>query len=74
MPGRLNRYRRVSCWKAHAGICRLQATREDIIKCAVRCQLEELRARSSAPGGLLESGDMQFHLAIAEATHNSISW
>ncbi len=34
-------------------------------------QLEERELASSAPGSS-ESGDMQFHLAIAEATHNSM--
>ena len=49
----------------------LQATREDIIKMRQALQLEERELASSAPGGS-ESGDMQFHLAIAEATHNSM--
>ena len=49
----------------------LQATREDIIKMRQALQLEERELASSAPGGS-ESGDMQFHLAIAEATHNSL--
>lgn len=49
----------------------LQATREDIIKMRQALQLEERELASSAPGGF-ESGDMQFHLAIAEATHNSM--
>ncbi len=49
----------------------LQATREDIIKMRRALQLEERELASSAPGGS-ESGDMQFHLAIAEATHNSM--
>ncbi len=49
----------------------LQATREDIIKMRQALQLEERELASSVPGGS-ESGDMQFHLAIAEATHNSM--
>lgn len=49
----------------------LQATREDIIKMRRALQLEERELASSASGGT-ESGDMQFHLAIAEATHNSM--
>lgn len=49
----------------------LQATREDIIKMRQALQLEERELASSDPGGT-ESGDMQFHLAIAEATHNSM--
>lgn len=49
----------------------LQATREDIIKMRQALQLEERELASSAPGST-ESGDMQFHLAIAEATHNSM--
>lgn len=49
----------------------LQATREDIIKMRQALQLEERELASSAPGGS-ENGDMQFHLAIAEATHNSM--
>lgn len=49
----------------------LQATREDIIKMRQALQLEERELASSAPGSS-ESGDMQFHLAIAEATHNSM--
>lgn len=49
----------------------LQATREDIIKMRQALQLEERELASSAPGGS-ESGDMHFHLAIAEATHNSM--
>lgn len=49
----------------------LQATREDIIKMRQALELEERELASSAPG-CSESGDMQFHLAIAEATHNSL--
>ncbi|MCZ8659592.1 Uxu operon transcriptional regulator [Escherichia albertii] len=49
----------------------LQATREDIVKMRQALQLEERELVSSAPGSS-ESGDMQFHLAIAEATHNSM--
>lgn len=49
----------------------LQATREDIVKMRRALQLEERELASSAPGSS-ESGDMQFHLAIAEATHNSM--
>ena len=43
----------------------LQATREDIVKMRQALQLEERELASSAPGSS-ESGDMQFHLAIAE--------
>ena len=45
-----------------------QATREDIIKMrrALQIQEEELEFDSH------ETGDMEFHLAIAEATHNSM--
>ncbi|EPF4855226.1 Uxu operon transcriptional regulator [Escherichia albertii] len=50
----------------------LQATREDIVKMRQALQLEERELASSAPGSSSESGDMQFHLAIAEATHNSM--
>ncbi|MEG2829400.1 MAG: Uxu operon transcriptional regulator [Edwardsiella sp. (in: enterobacteria)] len=49
----------------------LQATREDIIKMRHALQLEEQELASTAPDGP-ECGDMQFHLAIAEATHNSM--
>ena len=49
----------------------LQATREDIVKMRQALQLEERELAYSAPGSS-ESGDMQFHLAIAEATHNSM--
>lgn len=49
----------------------LQATREDIIKMRQALHLEEQELTSSAPGSS-ENGDMQFHLAIAEATHNSM--
>lgn len=49
----------------------LQATREDIVKMRQALQLEERELASSGPGSS-ESGDMQFHLAIAEATHNSM--
>ena len=49
----------------------LQATRDDIIKMRQALQLEEKELASSSPGGS-ESGDMLFHLAIAEATHNSM--
>jgi len=48
----------------------LQATREDIVKMRQALQLEE-RELVSDPDGT-ESGDMQFHLALAEATHNSM--
>ncbi|WP_348251447.1 FCD domain-containing protein, partial [Salmonella enterica] len=44
---------------------------EDILKIRRALQLEERELAPSAPGGA-ESGDMQFHLAIAEATHNSL--
>ncbi|MFP9230252.1 Uxu operon transcriptional regulator [Pectobacterium cacticida] len=46
----------------------LQATREDISKMRKALLLEERELASSNS----ESGDMQFHLAIAEATHNSM--
>ncbi|CPR14117.1 Uxu operon transcriptional regulator [Brenneria goodwinii] len=46
----------------------LQATREDIIKMRRALQLEEYELAHDGK----ESGDMQFHLAIAEATHNSL--
>jgi len=49
----------------------LQATREDIVKMRQALQLEERELAFSEPNGS-ESGDMQFHLAIAEATHNSM--
>ena len=49
----------------------LQATREDIVKMRQALQLEERELASSEANGS-ESGDMQFHLAIAEATHNSM--
>lgn len=49
----------------------LQATREDIVKMRRALHLEEQELISDAPGST-ESGDMQFHLAIAEATHNSM--
>ncbi len=70
-PGRLNCYRRVSCWKAislNLPLCRPPA--KTSLKCARRYNWKSELA-SSAPGGS-ESGDMQFHLAIAEATHNSM--
>lgn len=46
----------------------LQATREDIIKMRQALQVEEYELAHNGK----ESGDMQFHLAIAEATHNSL--
>ncbi|STC90063.1 L-lactate utilization operon repressor [Edwardsiella hoshinae] len=49
----------------------LQATRDDILKMRRALQLEERELSQTAPGGP-ERGDMQFHLAIAEATHNSM--
>lgn len=49
----------------------LQATREDISKMRQALLLEERELVSTTPGST-ESGDMQFHLAIAEATHNSM--
>ena len=49
----------------------LQATREDIVKMRQALLLEEQELASDAPDET-ESGDMQFHLAIAEATHNSM--
>lgn len=46
----------------------IQATREDIIKMrrALQMQMQDLASDDH------EVGDMQFHLAIAEATHNSM--
>lgn len=67
----LSCYRRVSYWSNIAEFAALQATREDIVKMRQALQLEERELASSAPGSS-ESGDMQFHLAIAEATHNSM--
>lgn len=49
----------------------LQATREDIIKMRHALQLEEQELASGEPGGT-ENGDREFHLAVAEATHNSM--
>ncbi|MGY0162910.1 Uxu operon transcriptional regulator [Edwardsiella tarda] len=49
----------------------LQATRDDILKMRRALQLEERELSQTAPGGP-ECGDMQFHQAIAEATHNSM--
>ncbi|MBP2170001.1 GntR family uxuAB operon transcriptional repressor [Erwinia toletana] len=46
----------------------LQATRDDIVKMRRALQIEEQELASEDH----ESGDMQFHLAIAEATHNSM--
>lgn len=46
----------------------LQATREDIIKMRRALQIQEEDLISDEH----EIGDMQFHLAIAEATHNSM--
>ncbi|MBK0034896.1 Uxu operon transcriptional regulator [Erwinia sp. S43] len=45
-----------------------QVTRDDIIKMRRALQIEEQELVSDDH----ESGDMQFHLAIAEATHNSM--
>ncbi len=69
--GPLSCYRRGSYWKVTSPSlppCRLPAKISS--KCAA-LQLEERELASSAPGSS-ESGDMQFHLAIAEATHNSM--
>ncbi|MDJ0036059.1 Uxu operon transcriptional regulator [Pantoea allii] len=49
----------------------LQATRQDIIKMRQALLLEE-RELASCSLENSESGDMYFHLAIAEATHNSM--
>ncbi|GKX63544.1 GntR family transcriptional regulator [Pragia fontium] len=46
----------------------LQVTREDIVKMRQALQVEEQELVSDDK----ESGDMLFHLAIAEATHNSM--
>lgn len=45
-----------------------QATREDILKMRQALQIQEQELVS----GGNESGDRQFHLAVAEATHNSM--
>ncbi|WP_336821544.1 GntR family transcriptional regulator, partial [Cedecea sp. VD20] len=45
-----------------------QATREDILKMRQALQVEE----QELAAGDNESGDRQFHLAVAEATHNSM--
>ncbi|NIG77040.1 Uxu operon transcriptional regulator [Klebsiella sp. Ap-873] len=45
-----------------------QATREDILKMRQALQIEE----QELAAGDNESGDRQFHLAVAEATHNSM--
>lgn len=45
-----------------------QATREDILKMRQALQIEE----QELVAGDNESGDRQFHLAVAEATHNSM--
>ncbi len=49
----------------------LQATREDILKMRQALALEEQELASDALD-TSEDGDMQFHLAIVEATHNSV--
>ncbi|WP_312239527.1 Uxu operon transcriptional regulator [Pantoea sp.] len=49
----------------------LQATREDIVKMRQALELEEKELTSGAVEGT-ENGDRDFHLAIAEATHNSM--
>ncbi len=49
----------------------LQATREDIIKMRQALTLEEQELASGAVNES-ENGDRNFHLAIAEATHNSM--
>ncbi|PWC17248.1 Uxu operon transcriptional regulator [Brenneria corticis] len=49
----------------------LQATREDIIKMRQALALEEKELASGAVNET-ENGDRNFHLAIAEATHNSM--
>lgn len=47
----------------------LQATGDDIVKMRRALELEEAELAS---GDIKESGDKYFHLAIAEATHNSM--
>lgn len=49
----------------------LQATREDILKMRQALDLEEKELASGAVNES-ENGDRNFHLAIAEATHNSM--
>ena len=49
----------------------LQATRDDILKMRQALQLEENELAAGSAEST-ENGDMQFHLAIAEATHNSM--
>lgn len=49
----------------------LQATREDIIKMRQALALEEKELATGAVNGS-ENGDRNFHLALAEATHNSM--
>lgn len=49
----------------------LQATREDIVKMRQALALEE-RELAQATVDQSEDGDRNFHLAIAEATHNSM--
>lgn len=49
----------------------LQATREDIIKMRQALELEEQELASGAVNES-ENGDRHFHLALAEATHNSM--
>ncbi|WP_313683724.1 MULTISPECIES: Uxu operon transcriptional regulator [unclassified Pantoea] len=49
----------------------LQATREDIVKMRQALELEEKELASGAVNSS-ENGDRNFHLAIAEATHNSM--
>ncbi|WP_343552790.1 Uxu operon transcriptional regulator [Pantoea sp.] len=49
----------------------LQATREDIMKMRQALELEE-KELASGEVNQSENGDRNFHLAIAEATHNSM--
>jgi len=49
----------------------LQTTREDIIKMRRALEIEEAELAAN-DANAKESGDMLFHLAIAEATHNSM--
>ncbi|MEI2263977.1 FCD domain-containing protein [Erwinia sp. CGal63] len=54
-----------------AGFAALQATPEDILKMRQALQLEECELASGAVNDS-ENGDREFHLAIAQATHNSM--
>lgn len=54
-----------------AGFAALQATPEDILKMREALKLEEHELASGAVDNS-ENGDKNFHLAIAQATHNSM--